>query len=88
MLGKYGTIYEDYLKEYKKEMYENLKVKGTLEEHCLKRENELKEIKSRIEKQLKEQYPQPKTNEFLVIVKYNQMIEDLTNEILLDEIKF
>ncbi len=31
MLGKYGTIYKNYLKEYKKAMYDNLKSKGKLE---------------------------------------------------------
>jgi hypothetical protein len=88
MLGKYGNIYMNYLKEYKKEMYNNLMTKGKLQKHCLERENELKEMKYRIEKQLKEKYPQPKTNEFLVVAKYNQMIEDLTHEIILEEIKF
>ena len=45
MLGKYGTIYKNYLKEYKKRMYNNLKSKGKLEQHCYQRELELKELR-------------------------------------------
>ena len=88
MLGKYGIIYKNYLKEYKKAMYNNLKRKGKLEEHCYQRELELKELRERLEEQIKSNNPPPKTNEFIVMAKYNQMIEDLVNEMLLQEIEF
>ena len=88
MLGKYGTIYKNYLKEYKKAMYNNLKSKGKLEEHCYQREKELKELRERLEEQIKSNNPPPKTNEFIVMAKYNQMLENLVNELLLKEIEF
>lgn len=88
MLGKYGIIYKNYLKEYKKAMYNNLKSKGILERHCYEREVELKELKDRLEEQIKITYPPPKTNEFIVMAKYNQMIEEVINELLLKEIEF
>lgn len=88
MLGKYGTIYKKYLKEYKKAMYNNLKSKGKLEEHCYQREMELKELRERIEEQIKLNNPPPKTNEFIVIARYNQMIDEQVNELLLKEIVF
>lgn len=88
MLGKYGTIYKDYLKEYKKTMYDNLKSKDKLEEHCYQREIELKELRERLEKQIKLNNPPPKTNEFLVMARYNQMIDEQVNELLLKEIEF
>lgn len=88
MLGKYGTIYKNYLKEYKKSMYNNLKSKGKLEKHCYQREMELKELRERLEKQIKLNNPPPKTNEFIVMVRYNQMIEEQVNELLLKEIEF
>lgn len=87
MLGKYEIIYKNYLKEYKKAMYNNLKSKGKLEEHCYQRELELKELRERIEEQIKSKNPPPKTNEFIVMVRYNQMIEELVNELLLKEIQ-
>lgn len=88
MLGKYGIIYKNYLKEYKKAMYNNLKSKGKLEEHCYERECELKELRVRLEEQIKLNNPPPKTNEFILMARYNQMIEDLVNELLLKEIEF
>ena len=88
MLGKYGTIYKNYLKEYKKAMYDNLKSKGKLEEHCYQRELELKELGERLEKQIKLNNPPPKTKEFIVIARYNQMIGNLIHELLLKEIEF
>lgn len=88
MLGKYGTIYKNYLKEYKKAMYNNLKSKGKLEEHCYKRELELKELRERIEKQIKLDNPPPKINEFIVMARYNQMIDEQVNQLLIKEIEF
>ena len=88
MLGKYGIIYKNYLKEYKRAMYNNLKSKGKLEEHCYQRELELKELRERLEEQIKSKNPPPKTNEFTVIVRYNQMIDEQVNEMLLKEIEF
>lgn len=88
MLGKYGTIYKNYLKEYKKAMYNNLKNKGKLDEHCYQREMELKELKEILEEQIKLKNPSPKTNEFIVMARYNQMIDEQVNEMLLKEIEF
>lgn len=59
-----------------------------MEEHCYRRELELKELKERIEKQLKLDNPPPKTNEFIVMARYNQMIDEQVNELLLKEIEF
>lgn len=88
MLVKYGTIYKNYLKEYKKDMYNNLKRKGKLEEYCYQRELELKELRERLEEQIKSKNPPPKTNEFIVMARYNQMIDEQVNELLLKEIEF
>lgn len=88
MLGKHGNIYKNYLKEYKNAMYNNLKTKGILEKHCYERELELKELKERIESQMKLNNPPPKTNEFIVMAEYNQMIDNLVNELILKDIEF
>ena len=88
MLGKYGIIYKNYLKEYKKSMYNNLKSKGKLEEHCYQREKELKKLRERLEEQIKLKNPPPKTNEFIVMVRYNQMVEEFLSELLLKEMEF
>lgn len=87
MLGKYGTIYKNYLKEYKKAMYDNLKSKGKLEEHCYQREIEIKELREKLEKQIKLKNPPPKTNEFIIMAKYNQMLEEQLNELQIKELE-
>lgn len=69
-------------------MYSNLKSKGKLDEHCYQREFELKELKEKFEEQLKLSNPPPKTNEFIVMVRYNQMITEQVNELLLKELEF
>ena len=69
-------------------MYNNLKSKGILEKHCYEREVELNNLKDRLEEQIKINNPPPKTNEFIVMAKYNQMMEELINELLLKEIEF
>ena len=35
---------------------------------------------------LKHKYPEPKTHEFIVIAKYNQMIENMVEEFVRSEI--
>ncbi|MBQ6991501.1 MAG: hypothetical protein IJN50_01070 [Clostridia bacterium] len=47
---------------------------------------ELTEYKSFIEKQLKQTYPEPKTNEFIVMARYNNMIESIVEEYVLNKI--
>jgi len=88
MLGKYGTIYKNYLKEYQKEMYNNLKAKGILDVHCKTRENELNSLKEQIIEQLKQNNPEPKTNDFFITTWYNQIIENTANELIIKEIEF
>ena len=69
-------------------MYDNLKRKGKLKEHCYQRESELKELRERLEEQIKLKNPPPKTNEFMVMVRYNQMIDKQVNELILKEMEF
>lgn len=87
-LGKYGTIYKNYLKEYEKICIIIKKSKGKLGEHCYERKLEFKDLKERLEKQVKLNNPSPESNEFIVIARYNQMVEELVNELLLKKITF
>lgn len=59
-----------------------------MDEHCYQRELELKKLKERLEEQLKLTTPLPKTNEFIVMVRYNQMIENSVHDLILKEIEF
>ena len=62
-------------------MYNNLRNIGKLEEHCHRRKIEIKELRERLEKQIKLNNPPPKTNEFIVMARYNQMIDEQRDKI-------
>jgi len=87
-LGKYGLIYRNYLRECKKEMYQELKDNGTLLEDCYKREQELKQLYERIEEHLKKKKPRPKTDKFIELVQYETGIANMAHEFVMDNIIF
>ena len=82
MLGKYGIILKRNLEELHPIRYSELTIETTLIEKLLEREKEIIRQKDIIIKQLKEKNPEPKTKEFIVMVKYNQMIESIAEELL------
>ena len=86
-LGKYGIILKKYLKEYKPIKYSKLTIDCSIMDYLYEKEKELIEYKSFIEKQLKQTYPEPKTNEFIVMARYNNMIESIVEEYILNKIK-
>ena len=86
-LGKYGIILKKYLKEYKPIKYSELTINCTLMDYLYEKEKELIEYKSFIEEEIKQTYPEPKTNEFIVIARYNNMIESMVYEYVLNKIK-
>ena len=86
-LSKYGIILKKYLKEYKPIKYSELTINCSLMDYLYKKEKELIEYKAFIEKQLKQTYPEPKTNEFIVMARYNNMIESIVEEYVNNRIK-
>ena len=86
-LGKYGIILKKYLKEYKPIKYSKLTIDCSLMDYLYEKEKELIEYKAFIKKQLKQTYPEPNTNEFIVMARYNKMIESIVEEYVLNKIK-
>lgn len=86
-LGKYGIKLKKYLKEYRPIKYSELTINSTLMDFLYEKEKELIEYSASIEKQLKETYPIPKTNEFIVMARYNNMIESMVEEYVLNRIE-
>ncbi len=66
--------------------FQELVINGTVMERLLTREDEIINKKHKLEKELMLKYQKPITNEFLVIAKYNQMIEVMAEELLQEEI--
>lgn len=85
-LGIYGIKLKKYLKEYNPIKYSELIIKCTLMDYLYEKEKELIEYKTSIEKQLKQTYPEPKTNEYIVMVKYNNMIQSMVDEYVISMI--
>ncbi len=85
-LGKYGIIIKNYLKEYKPIKYSELTIKCTLMDYLYEKEKEIIKYKVSVEKQLKQTYPEPKTNEFIVMAQYNNMIESIIEEYIMNKI--
>lgn len=86
-LGKYGIKFKKYLKENKHIKYSELTINCSLMDYLYEKEKELIEYSASIEKQLKETYPIPKTNEFIVMARYNNMIESMVEEYVLNKIE-
>lgn len=86
MLSKYGMLFKKYLKELKPIKYSKLIVDCTLIDYLYKNEKELIEYANNIKKQLEKIYPKPKTNEFIVMARYNNMIETMIYEYVCNKI--
>ena len=67
--------------------FEELVINGTIMQKLLEREKEIINKKHIIEIELKQKYLKPQTNEFIVLARYNQMIEGLAEELLKEEIE-
>lgn len=86
-LGKYGIKIKKNMEENYQARFQELVINETVMERLLAREDEIINKKHKLEKELMLKYPKPITNEFLVIAKYNQMIEVMAEELLQEEIE-
>lgn len=85
-LRRYGIILKKYLKEVKPMKYSKLTIDSTLMDYLLEEEKYLYEFAGIVRLYLKDTYPEPKTHEFIVMAKYNQMIDSMVEEFVRSEI--
>lgn len=85
-LRKYGIILKKYLKEVKPLKYSKLTIDGDLMDYLIEEEKYLYEFADMVRLYLKDTYPEPKTDEFIVMAKYNQMIDSMVEEFVRSEI--
>lgn len=85
-LRRYGILLKNYLKEVKPMKYSKLTIDGTLMDYLLEEEKYLYEFADMVSLYLKDTYPEPKTHEFIVMAKYNQMIDSMVEEFVRNEI--
>lgn len=85
-LRRYGIILKKYLKELNPMKYNRLIIDGTLMDYLLGEEKYLYKFADMVRLYLKDTYPEPKTHEFIVMAKYNQMIDSMVEEYVKSEI--
>lgn len=85
-LGKYGITLKNYLKKVKPLKYSKLTIDGNLMNYLLEEEKYLYKFADMVRLYLKSTYPEPKTHEFIVMAKYNNMIESMVEEFVRSEI--
>ena len=85
-LRKYGIILKKYLKEVKPLKYSKLTIDGDLMNYLLEEEKYLYKFADMVRLYLTDTYPEPKTHEFIVMTKSNQMIDSMVEEFVRSEI--
>ena len=85
-LGKYGITLKNYLKEVKPLKYSRLTIDGNLMDYLLEEEKYLCKFADMVRLYLRSTYPEPKTHEFIIMAKYNNMIESMVEEFVRNEI--
>lgn len=81
-LSRYGMVIKKHMEETYPIRYNELVIDGIIMDKLLEREQEIRKCRETIQKQLEEKHPKPVTKEFIVMAKYNQMIESMTEELL------
>ena len=86
VLKRYGMLLKKYLKELNPMKYSRLTIDGDLMDYLLEEEKYLYKFADMVKLYLKDTYPEPKTHEFIVMAKYNQMIDSMVEEFVRSEI--
>lgn len=86
IFGKYGQMILSNMEKNYPYRKQELELTGELNVKIYEREQSILKLKEKIEKEIRQQYQEPKTNEMYVVAKYQQMIEGLVDEILMKEI--
>lgn len=83
IFGKYGDMILENMEKNYPYRKQDLEITGELNLKIFQKEKEIIAKKEEILNELIKEYPQPKSNEILVISKYQQMIDALVEERLM-----
>jgi len=86
-IGKYGSLFWDYLKENHPGRHGFLLAETTLRDVCLDVDREAREMMETLTRQLRAKTPRPK-GDFMATVRYETEIRDQAEEIVLSEIVY
>ena len=85
-LKRYGMLLKKYLKELNPMKYSRLTIDGSLMDFLYDEEKYLYKYADMVRLFLKHQHPEPKTHEFIVMAQYNNMIDNMVKEYVINEI--
>lgn len=85
-LKRYGILLKKYLKELNPIKYSRMTIDSSLMDYLYEEEKYLYDFADMVRLFLKEQYPEPKTHEFIVLAQYNNMIANMVEEYVRSEI--
>lgn len=86
IFGKYGQMILSNMEKNYPYRKQELELTGELNTKIYEREQYILKLKEKLENEIKTEYKEPKTSEMYVIVKYQQMIDGLVDEILMKEV--
>jgi hypothetical protein len=86
-MGKYGSLFWEYLKENHPGRHGFLLAETTLRDVCLEVDKEAREMMETLTRQLRARTPRPK-DDFMAAVRYETAIRDQAEEIVLNEIVY
>ena len=86
VFGKYGQMILSNMEKNYPYRKQELELTGELNVKIYEREQYILKLKEKLENEIKTEYKEPKTSEMYVIAKYQQMIDGLVDEILMNEV--
>ena len=86
IFGKYGQMILSNMEKNYPYRKQELELTGELNVKIYEREQYIFKLKEKLENEIKTEYKEPKTSEMYVIAKYQQMIDGLVDEILMNEV--
>ena len=84
IFGKYGQMILSNMEKNYPYRKQELELTGELNVKIYEREQYILKLKEKLENEIKTEYKEPKTSEMYVIAKYQQMIDGLVDEILMN----
>jgi hypothetical protein len=87
-LGKFGTLFRDFLKENHLSRYNELVRECEMIDLCLDVQEEAEEMLMTLKEQYRKLHPQPNTNEYMKLLQYNNRVQDYAEETVLRDIVY
>jgi hypothetical protein len=83
--GRFGQMRENFLREHRRGMYEEMRLMDTLHEHLMEIDAQANGMMETLEAQLLERNPLPRTDDTMLLTCHRNRIRDQAEEIVRSE---